>query len=780
MTRHRSNLFAARCSLAALLLGVLSLGAIAVCTADEPTGKIDFGRQVRPLLKKYCHDCHSGEKPESDVGLDRYKNQAAAVAVPRVWEGVALKLRTGEMPPEDSPQPTADERALIQSWIEKEVFHIDCGGPRDPGRVTIRRLNRAEYNNTIRDLVGVDFQPADDFPADDVGYGFDNIGDVLSMPPILLEKYLTAAEKIAQAAIVDDGPPPVLGTYSGRRLKVRDGGRRANREVRLNSEGTVEADVRLPAEGEYLLRVRAYGEQAGPDVTKISLQLGDLKPTDVDVPAVEADPQVYEVRVKSPAGGVKFKASFINDYYQPSDPDPAKRDRNLVIEYLEIAGPVAPTALPQSHMRIIPREPTTEDRTALAREVVGNFATRAFRRPATTSEIDRLVKFIDLAEKEGDSFRAGVRLAMQAVLVSPHFLFRIELDPEPNNPKSIRQLGDFELATRLSYFLWSSMPDDELFALAREGKLREGDHLRQQVARMLKDNKAKALVENFAGQWLQLRNLKQVVRDPGAFPQFDDGLRWAMRTETEMFFAAIVSEDHSVLEFLDADFTFLNERLARHYGIEGVQGAEFRRVKLSGDQRGGVLSQASVLTVTSQPTRTAPVKRGKWILENLLGAAPPPPPPGVPELSEKAEVVLSGTLRQRLEQHRAKAECAVCHNRMDPLGFGLENYDAIGAWRSQDGKFPIDASGTLPGGQSFNGPRELKGLLKAKRGEFVRCLAEKLLTYSLGRGLEIYDQCTVNDLVAACEQWDYKFSSLVMAVVQTDAFQKRQGRGIDP
>jgi hypothetical protein len=571
----------------------------------------------------------------------------------------------------------------------------------------------------------------------------------------------------------------VLGRYANRRLKILSGGSRSGRAARLNSSGTVEAEVNLPAEGEYVLRMRAYGEQAGPEVTKVGMQLGEIKVSDVDVPATEAEPGVYEVRVKAPAGATKFKASFLNDYYQPNDPNPEQRDRNLVIEYLEVAGPIV-LERPEVHRKIIPREPTPENRAELTRQVVYTFASKAFRRPATGSETDRLVKLVELAEKEGDGFRAGVRLAMQAVLISPHFLFRIELDPEPNNPQSIRELNDFELATRLSYFLWSSMPDDELFALARDGKLRQQDNLQRQVARMLKDAKAKALVENFAGQWLQLRNLKQVVRDSGSYPQFDDALRSAMRSETELFFAAIVNEDRSVLEFLDADYTFLNQRLAKHYGVEGVSGNEFRRVQLDGQRRGGVLGQASMLTVTSQPTRTAPVKRGKWILENLLGAAPPPPPPGVPELSEQADVVQSGSLRQRLEQHRSKADCATCHNRMDPLGFGLENYDAIGAWRDQDGKFPIDASGSLPGGQSFSGPRELKKILLAKKGEFVRCLAEKLLTYGLGRGLEIYDQCTVNDLVAACENHDYKFSSLVMAVVSSDAFLKRRGRGVDP
>jgi hypothetical protein len=390
------------------------------------------------------------------------------------------------------------------------------------------------------------------------------------------------------------------------------------------------------------------------------------------------------------------------------------------------------------------------------------------------------MELVELADSDGENFATAVALGLQAALVSPHFLFRIELDPAPNDPLVVRELNDFELATRLSYFLWSSMPDEELFGLCRTQSLRQRDNLDAQVRRMLADGKSAALVENFAGQWLQLRNLKTAAPDKGTYPQFEPALGEAMRRETELFFTAVVKEDRSVLDFLDADFTFVNERLARHYGIADVKGEEFRKVPIDREQRGGVLLQASVLTVTSNPTRTSPVKRGKWVLENLLGAPPPAPPADVPPLAEVAAAEATGSLRERMEQHRAKPDCAVCHNRMDPLGFGLENYDGVGAWRTTDAGFAIDSSGKLPNGQSFSGPRELKQILLARRDDFVRCLAEKMLTYGLGRGVEYSDKCAVADIAKSMAQNDYKFSSLILAVVHSDAFQKRRGKGSEP
>ena len=621
-----------RAALPVLALLTLALGRAPA--ADKVPPPVTFTKQVAPLLKQYCTGCHGGTKPRGGVALDVFRDDASAAKSREVWDRVLQNVRAGDMPPANKPRPTVAEVETLAAWVETAFARADCGKI-DPGRPTIRRLNRAEYNNTVRDLVGVDFHPADDFPADDVGNGFDNIGDLLSLPPLLLEKYLAAAEQIVDTA---------------------------------------------------------------------------------------------------------FKT-------------PALRQRILICE---------PS----------PRLSQLE----CSRKILENFARRAYRRPVTTEEVDRLVRFVRLAQSQGDGFERGIQLAVEAVLVSPHFLFRVELDPYLSrySPAVVHPVTDYELASRLSYFLWSTMPDEELFAKAKDGTLHKPDVLEAQVRRMLQDPKVQTLVENFGDQWLGLRNLKTMSPDPAAFPDFDEPLRSAMLRETELFFGAIVKEDRSILDFLDADFTFVNERLAKHYGIPGVTGEQFRRVTLTDGRRGGVLTQASVLTVTSNPTRTSPVKRGKWILENILNAPPPPPPPNVPELKETK--LLSGTLRQRMEQHRANPSCASCHARMDPLGFCLENYDAVGAWRSTDGGFPIDPSGTLPDGRSLRDPADLKAVLKGQAQDFGRCLAEKMLTYALGRGLEPADRCTVDQIVAALAKDQYKFARLVLEIVKSEPFQKRRGK----
>ena len=439
-------------------------------------------------------------------------------------------------------------------------------------------------------------------------------------------------------------------------------------------------------------------------------------------------------------------------------------------------------SLPESHRRIIFRQPRSpEEYPDAARIILERFATRAYRRPVAPDETAKLLSLVDLVLQSGDGFERGIQLAVQAVLVSPHFLFRVELDsrPRPSNEPAppgdgAEPIGEFELASRLSYFLWSTMPDEELFGLASEGRLREPSILAGQVRRMLKDPRSRALVENFGGQWLQIRNLKSVSPDRGRFPGFDEPLRNAMLQETELFTAEILRDDRSILDFLDADFTYVNERLARHYGLPGVKGDQFRRVRLEGSRRGGLLAQASVLTVTSNPNRTSPVKRGRWVLEQLLGTPPPPPPAGVTPLAEDHVADSSLSLRQRMEQHRSRPSCAVCHNRLDPLGFGLENYDAVGAWREHENNVPVDAAGALPSGESFRGPGELKAMLKGRPREFARCLAEKLLTYAMGRGLEDSDRCSVEQIVNELESNQYHVSSLVLGVVQSDPFLKRR------
>ncbi len=736
---------------------------------DQAAGEADraataaFRGDVEPLMQRFCVDCHSGDEPAGEMSLPEVLKRASVAEDRETWDTIARRIRSGEMPPDDGEQPEPDQRDAIQAWIDGELERNGCGGARRPGRVTIRRLNRNEYNNTVRDLLGIDFKPADEFPSDDVGYGFDNIGDVLSMPPILLEKYLAAAEDIVERA---------LGTNltNGIRRPL-EGGKDLGDGLRiLTSTGEIRALMRTRGDGHYILRVRAYGDQAGDEPVRMGVFYNGEPIREFEVRATKDNPERYEVWIESTWARHLYSIKFLNDYYRPDEPGP--NDRNLYVSDFEVMGPYPP-----SYKTIVPREHTPENRMLVAREVVNRFMRRAFRRPSTAAEVDRVLKLFSLADADGENFANAIGLAVQAMLVSPHFLFRVELDPPADDEDAIRELNDYEVATRLSYFLWSSMPDDELFALAYEGSLREPDNLARQVRRMLADPKSRALVDNFAGQWLQLRNLTTATPDAGVYPGFDDALRAAMRTETEMFFETILREDRSVLEFLDADFTFVNGRLAKHYGIDDIEGDEFRRVPLDQARRGGVLGHASVLTVTSNPTRTSPVKRGKWVLENLLGTPPPPPPEEVPPLED---VQLSGSLRQRMEQHRDNPVCASCHKLMDPLGFGLENYDGIGAWRDKDGEFDIDASGELPNGQTFAGPGELKKVLQQRQDDFLRCLAEKMLTYGLGRGVEYSDRCTVQDIAQAMADNQYKFSSLIIAVVTSDAFLKREGKGSSP
>jgi hypothetical protein len=748
--------------------------------ANKKSHDVSYERHVVPLLGRYCYSCHGNGKSKGDLALDGYKGQADAINDPKTWERVLHNVRSHVMPPEKKPQPSVEEADLIARWIETQVFKCDCERP-DPGRVTLRRLNRAEYNNTVRDLVGVKFQPAEDFPADDSGYGFDNIGDVLSVPPILIEKYLTAAEKIFDAAIVaEDRAKARIKRFEADSLggsapgEGVDGGAR-----RLSREGDLFVKFNFPQDGEYALRASAYGEQFGPEPPRMRFQLGDQELQTFDVPVEAGAAKVYEVRLKVKAGTNRFSAAYLNNLVNNTAKDRNKRgDRNLVIEYLEIAGPldVVLPPLPATHRRIFFRNPGSTNNLEYAREIIGRFAERAYRRPVKPEEVERLAAFVPVAIRQGDSFERGVQLALQAVLTSPHFLFRGELQPEPNNPEAVYPIGEYALASRLSYFLWSSMPDDELFALASKGRLRR--NLEAQVKRMLRDPKSRALVDNFAGQWLQLRNLRIATPDAKTFPEYDETLRTAMETETEMFFHTIIREDRSVLDFLNANYTYLNERLARHYGIKNVRGDEFQRVSLRGTGRAGILTQGAILTLTSNPTRTSPVKRGKYVLENILGTPPPPPPPDVPELKEAK---LTGTLRQRLEQHRANPSCASCHARMDPIGFGFENFDGIGAWRKKDGEFFIDPAGQLVSGESFKGSTDLTAILvKSKREEFTRCLAEKMLTYALGRGLEFYDKCALDQITAGLAKRRYRFSALVLEVAQSVPFQQRRGEADKP
>lgn len=763
-------------------LAVLAAGAGRLAAEETATQRVarraeQWQKQIQPLMAKYCYDCHGGAKTEADLSLVEFKTPEQILKERKRWNVLLQKVETGAMPLEEAKlHPTKEERKALVDWIAATLTDVDCSGSPDPGRVTLRRLNRREYRNTVRDLVGIDYESSREFPGDDTGYGFDNIGDVLSLPPVLMERYLDAAEEIAAKAIDSHGGKTQLDKRVVGANLTGAGGKSGFLSWLLTSNGEAAANFDVPVDGEYEIRVLASGDQAGDEPVKIAVRADGKDVEKFDITSKEGTEQEFKTRTRLAKGSRKIGVAFLNDFYNPNDPQPDNRDRNLYISMLHLRGPLdaKDIQLPPMHRQIVFAEPGGRTTRKEASElVIRRLATRAFRRPATEDEVARLVKLAEQARGEGDSYEQSIQVALQAVLVSPHFLYRMELDPAGQEGKP-RDLNDFEVASRLSYFLWSSMPDDELLSLASAGKLRQDGNLEKQTRRMLADAKSKSLAENFAGQWLELRSLDMRTPDKQLFPQYDDGLKAAMRTETEMFFDTIVREDRSIFDLLSADFTFANEKLAKLYGLKDVSGHEFRRVSLAGTERGGILTQASILTVTSNPNRTSPVKRGKWILENILGTPPPPPPPNVPELKEVKAGEAKGTLRERLEQHRANPGCASCHKSMDPLGFAMENFDAIGAWRDKEGDAPIDSAGQLPSGEKFRGPKELRELLLASRKpQFSRCLTEKLLTYALGRGVEYSDQCAVQKITAALEKDQFRFSRLVVEIVSSDPFLKK-------
>ncbi|HVX83276.1 MAG TPA: DUF1592 domain-containing protein [Phycisphaerae bacterium] len=919
----------------------------------------DYHQRVEPVLEKYCFACHGDGMARGGFSMDKSDTLEEILAQKKHWEAALGYINKKQMPPADvDDQPTKAERAVITGWIERNVYHMDAAHP-DPGRVTIRRLNRTEYSNSIRDLVGVDFDPAADFPADDAGYGFDNIGDVLTMPPMLLEKYLSAADAVVNAALPTAPPKSVVRHFAAAQAEVgfnaigdrgdgwvqlisleeddvavelplpagdylfrvtafakRTGGAlvgfgsqehdpAATREAPVPPKlgffvgstfikdaevstdeghpGTYEVRVGLPAgksrlrvvarrtrgganelimvngkigkqqdgiffvkslevegplpaaivrtrakelqtsgegkindagdwlmahngqagtsfvlekDAEVILRARAYANQCGDEPAKMQLMVDGKAAETVDVTApgtllpipgqhlfeislLDARPYVYEIREKLAAGKHTFAAGFINEAEDAKNANPNLRKRNLVVSYLEVVNTQAPLptpAMPAAFARNFAMSlPAGDKKVARARGILTAFARRAWRRPASGKEIERLVGLFEMADKRGETFENSLKLPLKAVLISPHFLFRGEVQADPNNPQAVHPIDEYALATRLSYFLWSTTPDDELLDLAERGELRA--HLSEQLKRMVASPKSRALVDNFAAQWLHFRDLTYSSPDKELFPQFDDATRKAMQTETALFCDSLIREDRPVTELLSADYTFLNARLAKFYGIEGVNGEEFRKVSLAGTKRsGGVLTQGSILTLTSNPTRTSPVKRGKWVLENLLNAPPPPPPPNIPALPGDSHPN-SGTLREQMERHRADPTCASCHAMMDPIGFGLEHFNAVGQWRDvDDSKEAIDATGVLVTGESFNDPADLaKILITTKRDDFLHAVAEKMLTYALGRGVEYYDRPAVDKIVEQMEAHGDRFSSLIEGIVTSVPFEYRRG-----
>ncbi len=773
---------------AGLLLAVLPV---------QGAASLDFKKAAVPFMEKYCYDCHGGKSTKADLDLKAIKDDKTILENHKLWRGVLQQVNSGEMPPKKAAhKPTPDEIEKFNNSLTESFTKAESKMKPDPGHVTVRRLNRVEYNNTVRDLTAVDYFPAENFPADDIGHGFDNIGDVLSISPVHLERYLDAAEGIAQRSVFLTLPKPNSRDRSSNFLSPRYGSEDTNRPL-TNAEPELFYVERFEKPGDYVFRARVRGTNA-PDVEppQFALLVND-KEVGKFTWSVETNnnegqrrgrnSRTFEVPVPGlTAGEHKFTLRYLNQQRGEVT------NRMLYVNNFFIVGPEDTRSEFMKRMDTVAAGKPPEQRIQPLTEW---FVTRAFRRPATKEEVARYVRVFQAGQAANtNSFEAGLQQMVKTVLCSPKFLFRTELDDRPKT-KDAHALDEYQLASRLSYFLWCTMPDEELLALAAKNQLTA--NLDTQVRRMLKDPRGETLVKNFGLQWLQLQRLSAFTPDATLFPGVDDRLKKAMVRETELFLAEIVREDRSVLDLVDADFTYLNRTLARHYGIEdkvftnsnnggegfgrgfggrrrGERGDEFVRVTLPDKSRGGLLTQASILTATSNPNRTSPVKRGKWVLEQILGTPPPPPPPGVGELDAQHD--LKGTLRQRMEQHRANPACANCHQQMDAMGFAFENFDAVGRFRTKDGADAIDPSGTLPDGQSFQGAGELKAILKGKKDLLARNLTEKLMIYGLGRGLEYYDERTIKQVVAQMAQNEYKFSTMVTAIVKSDPFRLRRGK----
>jgi mono/diheme cytochrome c family protein len=820
------------------LLAVVAAGA--PLFAAEPRGAAAFRQEVAPILEQYCFSCHNSNLKRGGVAFDQFEPNPGFLEDHDLWWKALKMLRAGLMPPRNKPRPDAGQIELIEKWIKASPFQIDPANP-DPGRVTLRRLNRIEYRNTIRDLMGVSFDTDAQFPPDDTGHGFDNIGEVLSLSPLLLEKYIAAARTIVAQAVPTAPLVVAEKRIAGRRFRG-DGAMGESGEGPLSlsyyKPAKVSSTFQAEHAGRYQLVLDLTANEKYVDGVfdynkcQLVLKVDDQGLLDQEFTRQGGKPFHFELDQDWQAGAHELTVEL-----RPLTPNEKQvRSLSLRLDTVTVRGPLAKEhwVRPANYERYFPRavpEGLTERR-LYARELLDRFATRAFRRPVDEPSVERLAKLAEsVYSRQGQTFEAGIAQALTAVLASPRFLFREE-GVEPASPSTHPLIDEFALASRLSYFLWSSMPDDELFRLAGKHQLRK--NLSAQVTRMLADPHASELVRHFAGQWLQARDIESVeinaravmlrdeVPDPKVqqqrmrfrelfrkpmesltdeekkelaelrtaffsafrrFAQYDlsGDVRRAMRRETEMVFEHIVRKDRSLLELLDSDYTFLNERLAKYYGIENVKGDEMRLVALAPDSpRGGVLTQGTMLATTSNPDRTSPVKRGLFILDNILGTPPPPPPPDIPAL-EDAVAGLKGpppTLRETLKLHRSQALCASCHNRLDPLGLALENFNALGRWRDKERDQPIDAAGELVTGEPFTGIRELKRILvNDHHRDFYRCLTEKMLTYALGRGLDHNDVPAVDEIVERLEKENGHPSALLRGIVESVPFQKRRAAG---
>jgi mono/diheme cytochrome c family protein len=792
-----------------MLLGgiaILSIAAAVVSAAQQPPSGVAPASATahRAVIDRYCVTCHNERLRTGGLSLE--KADIARVAdAPETWETVVRKLRSGAMPPEGMPRPEGAALDGIAAYLEASLDRLAAARP-NPGPPSLRRLTRTEYSHAIRDLLGVEIDAASLLPADNSRFGFDNIGSVLTLSPLLAERYLAVARQVRRLALGDADARPALELYEVSKQLIQDD--RASEDLPFGSRGGIAVRHHFPADGEYIVKVRLQrnsreyirglqqaheldvrldgrrirrftigGERHGRSAGIFSsASMGDVAQEQYERRADE----VLDVRHWIEAGTRLISAAFVKDGSVPEVPLEPRMTMYDFSQYkggepgvasLGIDGPYnvkgvgGPAAASRRNIFACQPAGAANDE-ACSRRILATLARRAYRRPVSPQEVETLVAFYRDGRRDG-GFEAGIGLALERMLAGPEFLFRVEHPSAKAGPVS-----DVELASRLSFFIWSSIPDDELLDLAERGRLKDPVVLERQVTRMLGDPRSRALVTSFAAQWLHVRNLNSVAPDLERFPYFDENLREAFAKETELFFESVLRENRSVLELLGADYTFLNERLALHYGISGIYGSHFRRVQLTDENRGGLLGHGSILTVTSYANRTSPVVRGKWVLDNLLGTPPNPPPANVPELKARDRQGKVLSMRGQMEQHRSNPVCASCHKVMDPLGFALENFDGIGRWRTTDANEPIDPSGVMPDGTAFRGATELRRVLLEKRHElFVSTVADRLLTYALGRGLEYYDAPVVRRIMREAAPGGYKLSSLVLGVARSMPFQ---------
>jgi mono/diheme cytochrome c family protein len=754
------------------------------------------GAAPEAIVKQYCTGCHNNQLKTAGLSLQDANLKKVATDAD-VWEKVLSRLDAKEMPPPGLPRPSDATLKQFTGYLEGELDRAASTHP-NPGHPTIHRLNRNEYSNAVRDLLALDVKPGNTLPLDDTGYGFDNIGDVLSLSPVLVERYMSVARMVARLAVGDTDIKPVIDIFEPAKEVRPKGAPKTGPTERLedlpfNSAGGLSFQYMFPVDAEYDFKIRipgssaGFGEAAAPVGSVLDLRMPvKAGPHHMGLTMIRSTtvPEILPVAGRDFGGGgrggpppqtahldLRLDGARLKLYDVPENPAGSSFIDLAISGPFKITGP----GDSPSRQRIFVCQPASpKDQDGCAQKILATLTRRAFRRPVAAADLNRLIPIYRAGLADGGTFSDGIEMALRAVLVSPDFLFRVEHDPAGTAPGSVYRINDFELASRLSFFLWSSIPDDQLLELAEQGKLKDPAVLEQQVSRMLDDPKSKAFVSNFAGQYLYVRNLAAEKPDPDEFPNFDPSLRDAFEQQTELFFRSIVRENRPITELLDAKYTFVNQRLAEFYKMPGVYGQQFRRVEVTDPNRRGILGQGSLLTVTSYPNRTSVVQRGKWVLENLLGTPPPPAPPNVPTLDPHGK---DGnlTMRQAMEAHRANPVCASCHSRMDPIGFALENFDGIGAWRDKDNGTTIDASGKLPGGATFVGAAGLAQLILDKdRDEFISTFTEKLMTYALGRGVESYDRPAMRSIMRDAAKQNTTIPALIDAIVKSPQFQMRR------